>query len=193
MFQKLEESTGRSVGIRISGTVKEEDYERLLPELEYIIDEYGEVNLLCQFDGFSGIEPAALWEDLKFDVAHFRDISRCAIVKDQDWQGWLGRLAGPFTGVDVKVFEPGQVDEAWGWVRRETAQASVQDGHTGRQHARAVRGRLHALAEHLRDGVNRVEDPRAEALFETTAEVLRGLETAFEHYEKRAETAWREG
>jgi hypothetical protein len=37
-----------------------------------------------------------------------------------------------------------------------------------------------------------VEDPRALALFETTAEVLGGLITAYEHYEHGAEEAWRD-
>jgi hypothetical protein len=40
--------------------------------------------------------------------------------------------------------------------------------------------------------VSEVEDPRALALFETTAEVLGGLITAYEHYERGAEDAWRD-
>jgi hypothetical protein len=39
--------------------------------------------------------------------------------------------------------------------------------------------------------VGNVEEPRAEALFETTAEVLGGLKKAFEHYEEKSEEAWR--
>jgi len=44
----------------------------------------------------------------------------------------------------------------------------------------------------VREDVGRVEDPRAEALFETTAEVLSGLRKAYEHYEKKSEEAWRQ-
>jgi hypothetical protein len=47
------------------------------------------------------------------------------------------------------------------------------------------------LRDHLREDVGKVEDPRAEALFETTAEVLGGLIAAYEHYENGAEEAWR--
>ncbi|HEX6385275.1 MAG TPA: hypothetical protein VF177_11445 [Anaerolineae bacterium] len=36
----------------------------------------------------------------------------------------------------------------------------------------------------------KVNDPKAEALFETAAEVLGGLKTAFEHYEQSSEEAW---
>jgi hypothetical protein len=39
--------------------------------------------------------------------------------------------------------------------------------------------------------VGRIEEPRAGSLFETIAEVLGGLIKAFEHYESKAEEAWR--
>ncbi len=60
-----------------------------------------------------------------------------------------------------------------------------------RYHTQQIRGKLDDLIKHLREDVGRVEDPRAEALFETTAEVLGGLRKAYEHYESKAEEAWR--
>ncbi len=44
---------------------------------------------------------------------------------------------------------------------------------------------------HVCEDVGKVDDPRAQALFETTAEVLQGSITAYEHYEHRTEEAWR--
>ncbi|MGV2832047.1 hypothetical protein [Myxosarcina sp. GI1(2024)] len=44
---------------------------------------------------------------------------------------------------------------------------------------------LHDLIEHLRSDVTKVEDPKAEALFETTAEVLEGLKNAYTDYERK--------
>jgi len=41
-----------------------------------------------------------------------------------------------------------------------------------------------------REGVDEVDDPKAQALYETTAETLKGLLTAYEHYERGAEEAW---
>ena len=59
------------------------------------------------------------------------------------------------------------------------------------RHTIKIRGMLSDVRNHLREEVSKVEDPRAEALFETTAEVLGGLITAYEHYERGAEEAWR--
>jgi len=44
-----------------------------------------------------------------------------------------------------------------------------------RHHTIKIRGMLSEVRDHLREDVSKVEDPRAEALFETTAEVLGGL------------------
>jgi hypothetical protein len=59
-----------------------------------------------------------------------------------------------------------------------------------RIHARNIRAELHELVEHLRRDVERVEDPRAQALFETSAEVVLGLEKAFSDFEQGNEPAW---
>jgi hypothetical protein len=40
--------------------------------------------------------------------------------------------------------------------------------------------------------VHAFDEPRAQALFETTAEVLSGVRTAFRHYDSGAEAAMRE-
>ena len=50
---------------------------------------------------------------------------------------------------------------------------------------------LSEAARHAREDVGKVTDPRARALFETTAEVLDGLIRAYEHAEQRTEPAWK--
>ena len=56
-----------------------------------------------------------------------------------------------------------------------------------RHHTAKVRGMLNELINHLREDEHKFDDPMALALFETTAEVLKGLDTAFGHYESRSE------
>lgn len=60
-----------------------------------------------------------------------------------------------------------------------------------RHHTIKLRAMLRDVADHAREDVGKVEDPRAQALFETAAEVLEGLQRAFEHFEQRSEPAWR--
>lgn len=61
-----------------------------------------------------------------------------------------------------------------------------------RYHTARIRDMLDASMRHMREDVDKVSDPQARALFETSAEVLGGLIAAYEHYEQRSEPAWRE-
>ena len=58
-------------------------------------------------------------------------------------------------------------------------------------HTLKIKARMRQLIEHLRGDVGKVTEPKAQALFETSAEVLTGLVKAFEDYEKKGEAAWR--
>ena len=61
-----------------------------------------------------------------------------------------------------------------------------------RHHTTRIRDMLSELRDHLREDIAKINEPRAEALFETTAETLDGLITAFEDYESGQEEAWRD-
>jgi hypothetical protein len=58
-------------------------------------------------------------------------------------------------------------------------------------HARNIEQMLTEVIDHVRDDVDRISEPKAQVLFETTAEVLSGLRTAYQHYESGAEKAMR--
>jgi hypothetical protein len=58
-------------------------------------------------------------------------------------------------------------------------------------HTRKIKARMRQLINHLREDVGKVMEPKAQALFETSAEVLNGLVKAFDDYEKKIEEAWR--
>ena len=58
-----------------------------------------------------------------------------------------------------------------------------------RHHTAKIKGMLTELITHLREDEDKFAEPKALALFETSAEVLTGLRTAFDHYESKAEKA----
>lgn len=59
-----------------------------------------------------------------------------------------------------------------------------------RHHTRKMRERLQQTIEHLREDIEKVDEPQLKAMFETSAEVLGGLRKAFSDYEKKNESAW---
>ncbi|HWV24388.1 MAG TPA: hypothetical protein VNZ58_09360 [Thermomicrobiales bacterium] len=58
-------------------------------------------------------------------------------------------------------------------------------------YSRQIRRLLTQVIDELEIDVGQVDDPHAMALFETSREVLKGLETAFVHFERGKESAWR--
>lgn len=69
----------------------------------------------------------------------------------------------------------------------ETNKAFPEDDP--RHHTAKIEGMLDELIDHLREDTEKFDEPKAQALFETAAEVLTGLRTAFEHYDMAAEPA----
>ena len=62
-----------------------------------------------------------------------------------------------------------------------------------RHHTAKIKAMLNEVIDHAREDVSKVDDPRAKAVFETTAEVLTGLRTAYDHLEEGREPAFARG
>jgi len=67
----------------------------------------------------------------------------------------------------------------------------MTDERDPRHHTRQMQARLKELTDHLREDIQKVDEPQLRAMFETAAEVLGGLKKAFSDYEQKNETAWR--
>ncbi|HEY8993554.1 MAG TPA: hypothetical protein VIM71_02620 [Lacunisphaera sp.] len=65
-----------------------------------------------------------------------------------------------------------------------------EDSADPKAHSANIQGQLDELIQHARADIARVSEPRFQALLETTAEVLTGLKTAYQHYSEGQETAW---
>ena len=68
------------------------------------------------------------------------------------------------------------------------ASADDRDPH---RHVQKMQMALVEIKTHLREDIEKVDEPQLKATFETSAEVLGGLIKAFGDYEKKNEAAWR--
>ncbi len=66
----------------------------------------------------------------------------------------------------------------------------IQTSNPG-EHVQNIQSEFEKLVDHLRQDVTKVDDPKAQALFETSAEVLKGLSKAFSDYAQKNEAAWK--
>lgn len=58
-------------------------------------------------------------------------------------------------------------------------------------HAQKLKAQMVKLVRHLRADVGKVTEPKAQALFEASAEVVTGLVKALDDYQAKNEAAWR--
>jgi hypothetical protein len=61
-----------------------------------------------------------------------------------------------------------------------------------RYHTHKMRRRFESLIDDLRTEIDHVDDPHAKSMLETAAEVIGGVQEAFEDYEEADEKAWEE-
>ncbi len=116
-IQMEEENDGRFVSVRAMGKLVDADYERLVPELDRLIKKHGKLCLLFDLTGFEGWKPSALWDEFKFDVKHFADFERIAIVGDKSWEQGMATFFKPLTTATIRYFGIEDAEEAWKWWR----------------------------------------------------------------------------
>lgn len=111
-----EEQAGKILHIQMQGKVTKEDYEKFVPEIERCIKDNGKVRLVVSLHDFHGWEASALWEDIKFDVKHFSDLERLAIVGETKWEQGMALFCTPFTTASIKYFDHTKMAEAEEWI-----------------------------------------------------------------------------
>jgi len=109
-------ASGKQVEVRLSGKLTKEAYEKLVPVVDRQIKEFGKLRILLILDDFHGWTLGAMWEDTKFDLAHWRDIERLAIVGDKKWEQGMATFCKPFTAAKINYFDHTKLDEARKWI-----------------------------------------------------------------------------
>jgi hypothetical protein len=111
-----ETSGGKVLEIELTGRLQKQDYEHFLPTVERLVKEHGKIRMLVEMHDFHGWSAGALWEDIKFDLKHFRDIERLAIVGEKAWERGMAASCKPFTTAKVRYFERSAIEEARAWL-----------------------------------------------------------------------------
>lgn len=110
---------GDVLEVEVSGKLERADYERFVPRAEESIAAHGAVRVLLVMRDFHGWTAGALWEDLKFDLKHFADVERLALVGEERWQKGMAAFTRPFTRAEVRWFDLARLQEAREWARAE--------------------------------------------------------------------------
>ena len=121
MEQTLEVlTTGKLLHVKVSGKLTKECYEAFGPVADEQIREHGKIRILFQMHDFHGWTAGALWEDIKFDYKHCKDIERLAIVGESKWEEGMAVFCKPFTAAQIQYFDHTRLTEAQSWLEDES-------------------------------------------------------------------------
>ena len=103
---------------QVTGRLTKEAYQEFVPLVEKMVGQHGKIRILFHMHDFHGWEAGALWEDIKFDLKHFKDIQRLAIVGESKWEQGMAMFCKPFTTAKIQYFDASRIDEARAWIRQ---------------------------------------------------------------------------
>lgn len=111
-----EEIRGKVLEVHLTGKLDKSDYDKFVPTSEELIREFGKIRILVEMHDFEGWEAGALWEDMKWNAKHFKDIERLAVVGEKSWHRWMTSFCKPFTTATVRYFTLDQLMAARDWL-----------------------------------------------------------------------------
>jgi hypothetical protein len=107
------------VEISAEGRITDAELKAGIERLTEDLERNGKSRVLEVIQGFSGMEPKALWTDVKLGLPLANKVTRVAVVADQAWIRAATHLGRFFTRAELKVFEPSELDEARAWIGRD--------------------------------------------------------------------------
>jgi stage II sporulation SpoAA-like protein len=122
MIEALPDLPPGTIGFRISGRLKREDYtDVLIPPMRAAVDRGEKLRILAVLDEqFHGLEPSAGWEDVKagldLGIRHHSAWERCAVVADAEWVRRATALFGWMAPGEFRVFGLGELAAAKAWL-----------------------------------------------------------------------------
>lgn len=100
------------------GLVTRQDYDTvLIPRIEAVAQTHAKIR--CYYEigpDFSGMEPGAMWEDLRVGVGYWTRWERVAVITDVTW---IAQVVNAFRFLmpgSLRVFPSQQKDAASAWV-----------------------------------------------------------------------------
>jgi hypothetical protein len=109
----------RVLGMRISGPIERTDLDTVAAAFEEKLKRHRRLRIYAEVRDMGGITPAALMEDLRLSLRHFRDVEREAFVVDAHWLALLARAGDLLPGIEVRQFSWLEKDEALAWINAD--------------------------------------------------------------------------
>lgn len=121
MVELIPDMPPRTLGFRVSGRLKRQDYIKVLvPPLRKAVQAGERLRVLYAIGPELHMEPAAVWEDLKLElelgIKHRHAWERIAVVTDLDWLWRAFELFSWMVPGEMHVFRESELERAKSWL-----------------------------------------------------------------------------
>ena len=116
MFELIPINEDGVVGIRMTGTLRDEHYQSFVPDFEKLLARVGPVRALLDWEDFEGWDEQAAAHAFHFRMSHRSDIERVAVLGGHRFEKDAKKLVEDLGGVEVRLFPVGEKDEALAWL-----------------------------------------------------------------------------
>ena len=120
MVERIEGMRGETLGFRLSGRITRDEYFQILDPVKERLERGENVSFLVETaPDFHGLDVGALWEDVKagesVGLKYRKSWERLGVVTDKDWMRHGIAAFGWLTPGEIRVFEPGELEQAKAW------------------------------------------------------------------------------
>ncbi len=121
MVEPIADMPAGTHGFRLSGRLTHDEYFQILNPIQEQLERGDKVSFLIETaPDFHGLEMSAMWEDVKraptLGVKHRDQWERLAVVTDTDWMRHAMTAFGWLMPGELRVFQPGELEQAKAWV-----------------------------------------------------------------------------
>ena len=103
------------VEIIVEGKITKADFDHLLEKVDADFARHGKLRVLEDIRSFEGIDPMALWQDVR-QIRRINDVTHAAIVVDAKWLRTVAEAISGIYPFEMKVFERSQIQSARTWL-----------------------------------------------------------------------------
>lgn len=118
MIEHLEGFPDNVVAVACRGHVTSAEYQKVLvPIIEKALEGHEKVRLYYEAGpDFAGIDPAAVWQDVRVEVGHFLRWERIAVVTEVAWIRHTMMAFSFLLPGELKVFHTSEIAAARDWI-----------------------------------------------------------------------------
>jgi hypothetical protein len=116
LIQIIQSRKDNCIAFEVNGKLTKDDVRKLSVPTEIIKSSQGKAKAMMKIKSFTGYNFQSFLDDLKINIYHIQSFDKLAVIGDPQWRESLQVIKTYFPGVNVKVFDESDTEDAWDWL-----------------------------------------------------------------------------